>query len=326
MKVGDIPTVLLSNDPDDFMIRFFNDWQNKNIPRCACILSNTFYELEASVIDAMSDMNSRILPVGPLVFQTSSNVNDGDDDEEPCLAGAGSALLEEDHKSLLWLDKQSSGSVLYVSFGSVATVSLEQVKQLAWGLEMSQQAFLWVVRTDLVRDLKGDTTFQTTFAEFVHRTRDRALFVPWVPQALVLSHPAVAAFLTHCGWNSTIESICSGVPMLCWPQFVDQPTNCFYITRVWNVGLELDREVRTGLVLQEEVERKVRRIMSIRGDDQSDDPEIVLIRNNCRELRNASKKAVMKGGSSHTALLDFVQQMKQRACESGSDTDNNLHL
>ena len=101
--------------------------------------------------------------------------------------------------------------------------------------------------------------------------------------------------------------------MLGWPRLSEQNTNCRYITHVWKVGLELELDGKkySGLLLKEEVDSKVRRIMSIGGG--ADDPEIEMIRNNCRELRNASQKAVMKGGSSHTALLDFVHQMRQLA-------------
>ena len=320
MRVGDIPRALHF----DYILKFLQEWQIPCIPKCTWILVNTFHELEARAIDELrGNMHSTIYPIGPLVFTNPNcsadhhidNEQEQEHEQEPRAVGAGSALWEEDHKSLLWLDTQSSKSVLYVSFGSMAKVSIEQVKEIADGLEMSHHAFLWVIRADLLEyNLDGKASeFKTIFSEFLERTKDRALVAPWVPQTAVLSHPAVGAFLTHCGWNSTIESISCGVPMLGWPRLSEQNTNCRYITHVWKVGLELELDGKkySGLLLKEEVDSKVRRIMSIGGGD--DDPEIEMIRNNCRELRNASQKAVMKGGSSHRALLDFVHQMRQLA-------------
>ena len=319
MRVGDIPaTILTEND----MMKFNENWKRPCIPKCTSILINTFHDLEARVIDEMrGNMHSTIYPIGPLVFTNRNfstdhnNEEEEEEEEEPCAIGVGGVIWKEDSKSLSWLNTKSSKSVLYVSFGSIAKVSIEQVQELADGLEMSHHAFLWVIRADLLEtDIKGrGSEFQTMFSEFLERTKDRALVVPWVPQTAVLSHPAVGAFVTHCGWNSTIESISCGVPMLCWPQLAEQNTNSRYITHVWKVGLELEYDGKkySGLLLKEEVDSKVRRIMSVGGGD--DDPEIDMIRNNCRELKNASKKAVMKGGSSHTALLDFVRQMRQLA-------------
>ena len=243
MRVGDIPRALHF----DYILKFLQEWQIPCIPKCTWILVNTFHELEARAIDELrGNMHSTIYPIGPLVFTNPNcsadhhidNEQEQEHEQEPRAVGAGSALWEEDHKSLLWLDTQSSKSVLYVSFGSMAKVSIEQVKEIADGLEMSHHAFLWVIRADLLEyNLDGKASeFKAIFSEFLERTKDRALVAPWVPQTAVLSHPAVGAFLTHCGWNSTIESISCGVPMLGWPRLSEQNTNCRYITHVWKSG------------------------------------------------------------------------------------------
>ncbi|KAG4926496.1 hypothetical protein JHK85_052982 [Glycine max] len=93
-------------------------------------------------------------------------------------------------------------------------------------------------------------------SEFVNETSDRGLIASWRPQEQVLNQTSIGGFLTHCGWNSTIESICAGVPMLCWPFYVDQPTNCIYICNEWNIGVEIDTDVK-----REDVEKLVNELM-----------------------------------------------------------------
>ncbi|XP_024366402.1 7-deoxyloganetin glucosyltransferase [Physcomitrium patens] len=307
MRVNDIPTFLQTHDLNSYFIRFFRFTQNPLLPDCECLLFNTFHDLEGEILDAMTDINSNIYFVGPLVF--NSTENQVDEVEELSLAATASALWKEDPLSLSWLDNQKQNSVLFVSFGSIATMSIEQMQELALGLEMSGHAFLWVIRSDLIEDTHENKEFQIMLSDIMQRTQDRALLVPWVEQIAVLSHPSVAAFLTHCGWNSTIESISTGVPMLCWPRFAEQNTNCHYIKCVWEIGLDFKSQVKddTTIVSKEEVAKKVRKIMAIDGADL----EIDKIRTNARNLRIAARKAVSGGGSSHTAFMKFVQQIEK---------------
>ncbi|KAG0601343.1 hypothetical protein M758_11G103000 [Ceratodon purpureus] len=310
MKVEDLPTPLLTHEPDTFWYRFYQI-SNPLLPECDCILFNTFHDLEGDVLDAMSDMNSNIFAVGPLILNSTTTA---DGVEEVAIAGAGSALLDEDHLCLSWLDARSPNSVLYVSFGSIATMSVEQMQEFACGLEISGHAFIWVVRSDLIDDMCENKEFERIFSEFVERTKDRALLVSWAPQTAVLSHPSVAAFLTHCGWNSIIESVSSGVPMLGWPQFYDQNTNCRYITHVWKIGLRFESQVRDGsaVVPKEEVALKVRQIMAPDGTNM----EVDEIRSNSRNFQKAGREAVAKGGSSERALTTFVELVRKKAIHS----------
>jgi hypothetical protein len=310
MRVDDIPTFLLSHDLDSFWIRFFREDQNPLVPDLECVLYNTFYALEGDILDTMAgEMNSHIYPVGPLVFDSTASCDRVE--EELSLAGAGSAssLWEEDPISLAWLDHQTPNSVLFVSFGSITRVSMQQMQEFASGLELSKHAFLWVIRPDLIETICADNKYHMMFSDFVGRTSDRALLVPWAPQTAVLSHPSVAAFLTHCGWNSTIESISSGVPMLGWPRFADQNTNCHYIAHVWKIGLELqsyaDPDGNT-VVSKEEVALKVKKIMTC----DKTDLEIAKIRTNSKNFQMAARKAVQQGGSSQTALTKFVDLIR----------------
>ncbi|KAG0601347.1 hypothetical protein M758_11G103400 [Ceratodon purpureus] len=310
MKVGDLPTNMLSHDLDSFWYRLYQI-QNPLLTDCDCLIYNTFHALESDVLDSMSDMNSNIFALGPLILKLTTAL---DGVEEVAIAGAGSALLDEDHICLSWLDARSPNSVLYVSFGSIATMSVEQMQEFACGLEMSGHAFIWVVRSDLIEDMCENKEFERIFSEFVVRTKDRALLVPWAPQTAVLSHPSVAAFLTHCGWNSIIESVASGVPMLGWPRFADQSTNCHYVAHVWNIGLDFLSEVRgeSAVVTKEEVALKVRQIMAPDGTDTKVDN----IQSNSRNFQMAARKAVAKGGSSQTALTAFVELVQKKAKQS----------
>lgn len=309
LKVQDLPTQVLP-PPDHYFLRIHRDIQNPLIPDCECILFNTFLDLEDEALAAMTGhLNSNVFAVGPLVLSST----DGSV-EKVAIAGAGSALREEDPVALSWLDDQSPKSVLFVSFGSIATVSIEQMQELAYGLEMSGHAFLWVIRTDTIENMcEENQEFETMFDEFVTRTRDRGLLVPWAPQTAVLSHPSVAAFLTHCGWNSAIESIASGVPMLAWPRFGDQTTNCHYITDVWRIGLELQvtaDKIGNGIVDRKEIDQKVRKML---GKEEAGDLEVDAIRTNSRKLELAARKAIARGGSSQVALAKFVEFIQKRS-------------
>jgi len=267
------------------------------------------------VLNAMKGfMNENLFAVGPLVLE-STTVNGV---EEVSMPGIGSGLLEEDPVSLSWLDGQKPNSVLFVSFGSIVTASMEQMREFAFGLEASNTAFLWVIRPDLIDDTSQSKECQTMFAELVKRTQNRALLVPWAPQTAVLSHPAVGAFLTHCGWNSTLESISSGVPMLGWPRFADQNTNSHYVTSVWKVGLELRQstaEDGSAVVLKDEIADKVKKIM---GDSETEDLEVSEIRRNARNLQMAARNAVSNGGSSQAALSQFVKLITSLRTKDGS--------
>ncbi|KAL7245643.1 hypothetical protein ACSBR2_000887 [Camellia fascicularis] len=127
----------------------------------------------------------------------------------------------------------------------------QQLIEFAWGLVNSKKTFLWVIRPDLVVD---DSAILPP--DFVNETKERGLLASWCPQEQVLSHPSVGGFLTHCGWNSTLESICSGVPMLCWPFFAEQQTNCWLCCKEWGIGMEINSDVK-----REEVESLITELM-----------------------------------------------------------------
>ncbi|KAE8711434.1 hypothetical protein F3Y22_tig00110293pilonHSYRG00032 [Hibiscus syriacus] len=203
-----------------------------------------------------------------------------------------SSLLTEDDKCISWLDKQSPESVIYVSFGSIASIDKQELIEVAWGLANSKQPFLWVVRPDSVRGLDWNEPLQNGFQESVG---ERGCIVKWTPQKEVLAHISVGGFWSHGGWNSTIESICEGVPMICKPFFGDQHLNSSYICKVWKIGLEL-HELERG-----NIERTIRRLMvDMEGNE---------IRTRAMDLKEKAALSLMERGSSSCSLHDLTNQI-----------------
>eukprot|EP01018_Ginkgo_biloba_P036017 Gb_08878 [translate_table: standard] len=252
------------------------------------VLVNTFAELEGKeAIDGLSINGCPALAVGPVFLPEF-------------LEGRESAfsMWEEDTHCLQWLDMQKPASVLYVSFGSIAVKSKQQLQELALGLEASEQPFLWVIRSDM-----AGGKYMVLPEGFEDRTKDRALIIEWAPQLKVLSHTSVGGFLTHNGWNSMLESISMGVPMIGWPEFADQYHNCSFAKEIWKIGTDLGHEEEI-LVKKEEVEKVVRAVMQ--GSEGNE------LRKSAVELKVYSTKAVTEGGSSFRNIDKFVEDMKGR--------------
>ncbi|KAK2420029.1 7-deoxyloganetin glucosyltransferase [Trifolium repens] len=167
----------------------------------------------------------------------------------------------------------------------------EQLLEFAWGLTKSKKPFLWIInRSDLV--IGG--SFILSF-EFENEISDRGLIAGWCPQEQVLNHPSIGGFLTHCGWNSTLESICAGVPMLCWPFFADQPTNCRYICNEWEIGMEIDTNVK-----REEVEKLINKLMV--GEKGKK------MRQKSLELKKMAEENTSPGGFSYMNLDKVINE------------------
>ncbi|WOL01361.1 hypothetical protein Cni_G10077 [Canna indica] len=242
------------------------------------IICNSFHEIEAPVFAYAPD----ILPVGPL----RSGHRPGK------LVGH---FWPEDQECLTWLDRQLPGSVIYAAFGSTTIFDHRQFQALALGLQsISDRPFLWVVRPDLI----GDSTdaYARGFLEGVGR---RGKMVGWSPQHEVLAHPSVGCFISHCGWNSTIEGVSNGVPFLCWPFFADQFVNQGYICDVWRTGLKLVPD-ESGVVTREEIKLKVEEVL---GD--------VEMKARAMSLKEIGHKSASKGGTSFENFNRFVAALKE---------------
>ncbi|GKB45236.1 7-deoxyloganetin glucosyltransferase-like protein [Tanacetum coccineum] len=250
MRLKDMPTLLRTTNPEDILINFLIRETSRSKSASAIVL-NTFDELESDVLNELSSIYPRVYTIGPLHTIANSLVNND-------FQLLGSSLWKEETECLEWLDSKEPNSVVYVNFGSITVITPEQLNEICWGLANSSQTFLWVIRPDLV---SGNC--QILQKEFMEATNDRRLLASWCPQEKVLNHPSVGGFLTHSGWNSTLESICSGVPMICWPFFAEQQTNCWYSCNRWGIGMEMDSDVN-----RKQIEKLVRTLMvEKKGED-----------------------------------------------------------
>ena len=243
IRLRDIPSFIRTTDPNDIMLEFPLR-EAERARKASALIFNTFDALEHEVLDALSQMFPPIYTIGPL-HKLMSQIQDND------LKLMESNLWKEEPECLEWLDSKEPNSVVYVNFGSITVMTSQQLNEFAWGLVNSNQTFLWIIRPDL---LSGDAAILPP--EFVAETKERGLLAGWCPQEQVLSHPAVGGFLTHNGWNSTIESVSTGVPMICWPFFAEQQTNCRYCCTEWGIGMEIDSDVK-----RDEIERLVKELM-----------------------------------------------------------------
>ncbi|KAE8811233.1 DIMBOA UDP-glucosyltransferase BX8-like [Hordeum vulgare] len=238
------------------------------------VILNTFTDLEDVDIQKIIDgVGVPVYAIGPL-YKISS--------------GAQSSLLSPDQTCLDWLDKQEAESVLFVSLGSLASMGQEELVETAWGLANSRLPFLWVIRPDAVQS-SGKVGLPDGFEE---ETRGRGMVVNWAPQQDVLGHQAVGGFWTHNGWNSTLESICEGVPMICRPHFADQMINARYVEQVWKVGFELEGKLERG-----NIERGI--IKLFRGEEGGE------MRRRANDLKDKATLCIKKGGSSQT-MVDLL--------------------
>ncbi|VAI69256.1 unnamed protein product [Triticum turgidum subsp. durum] len=225
MRLRDLPTFLRATDPDDIMFNFFVH-ETAAMSQASAVVINTWDELDSPLLDAMSKLLPPIYTVGPLHLTVRNNVP-----EESPLAGIGSNLWKEQDAPLRWLDGRPPCSVVYVNFGSITVMSKEHLLEFAWGLANTGYTFLWNVRPDLV---KGDDEAALP-PEFSAAIEGRSMLSTWCPQE---------------------KGICGGVPMLCWPFFAEQQTNCRYKCTEWGIGMEIGDDVR-----RTEVEAMIREVM-----------------------------------------------------------------
>ena len=272
-----------------------------HLPKCDGIIINTVESLEPWAVKALREgtclRGTHVPPiycVGPLI----ANHEGGNE-------GGG-----QRHECLSWLDSQPSGSVVYLAFGSMGLFSMEQTREIAVGLERSGIRFLWVIRAPpsedkakwLQRAPEPDLHFILPTG-FLERTRDRGLVVKsWAPQTAVLRHKAVGGFVTHCGWNSTLETICAAVPMVAWPLYSEQRFNKILLVEQMGVALPMN-ESKDQFVSSVEIERRVKQVIGLKEGD--------VIRKRVLDLSHEAKVALSEGGSSKMALAKLVESWKR---------------
>ncbi|ONK80725.1 uncharacterized protein A4U43_C01F21040 [Asparagus officinalis] len=264
------------------------------------VVVNSFDDLETIYHDQyQSAIGKKVWNIGPLSLYNGDVVD---------VTARGNKASIDEERCLMWLDSMKPSSVVYVSFGSLARTIPSQLIEIGLALEASNCPFIWVIKAG-----ERFSEVQEWLSEFEKRTRNRGLIIRgWAPQVMILSHLAVGGFMTHCGWNSTLESISAGVPMITWPHFAEQFLNEKMIVEVLKIGISVGVKIPTiwGMdtddvsVKKEDVEKAVRSLFE--GD------EAEKRRQRAKEFAEKAQKTVEEGGSSYANLTHLVQYIKAR--------------
>lgn len=258
------------------------------------IVVNTFRELESYAINSLSSGGTpKVYPIGPVLD----------------LNGPSKWHPDRAHYETVvkWLDNQPTSSVVFLCFGSMGSLNGPQVREIAVGLERAGFRFLWSVREppktqlDLPSDYV-DLNEASLPNGFLERTAGMGLVCGWIPQVTVLAHRAIGGFVSHCGWNSILESLWYGVPIATWPIYAEQQLNAFELVKELGLAVEIRldyREGRDDLIPAEEVERGIKRLME--GDGRA--------REKIREMRDKSRTTLMENGSSYESLGALVKDL-----------------
>ncbi|KAJ3679760.1 hypothetical protein LUZ60_017771 [Juncus effusus] len=269
------------------------------------MLINTFDELEGQFIEHYENViRKRVWAIGPMCLCNKSVKMKANRGME------GDVNLSQ---VLTWLERRNVGSVLYVNFGSLVYVNALQLIELGSGLEASKKPFVWVIKKkEMIPQVK-----EWLSGGFEERTRDRGLILTgWVPQMVVLSHRAVGGFITHCGWNSILEAICMGVPMITWPYFQDQFVNEKLVVDVLKIGISLGVKMPnyysdSVLVRKDDVKIKVSALM--------DEEEGKETRARVESFAKKAKKAMENGGSSYVNITDMIHYFKELKAQKNEE-------
>ncbi|KAM0945981.1 putative scopoletin glucosyltransferase [Dioscorea sansibarensis] len=288
-----IPGLLLTEKPE------LRVQMGESVRRSFGLIGNSFYHLENDYVDRLKSSGMKLWNVGPVSLCNK--------DELDMTARGGDGLSEnsvELNECFVWLAKQRRNSVLYVSFGSLTRFTKAQLREIATGLEISGHPFIWAMKDDNnVHDWMPEG-----FKERVLDERKGIIIFGWAPQVLLLNQDEVGGFLTHCGWNSSLESICAGVPMITWPMFAEQSFNEKLIVDVLKVGVAIgvkvcsSKEEERVLVKREEIRKAVEELMGD-GEDK------VRRRRRAEELQEMAKKRIEEGGTSYDDLSCLIEEL-----------------
>ncbi|XP_022762575.1 UDP-glycosyltransferase 43-like [Durio zibethinus] len=285
-----LPTSVLKRNKDGYSC-YLN--HARRYKETMAIVINTFLELEPHAIDSLSVSGlPPVYPVGPILD----------------LAGAAQWHLDGAQQDCImkWLDEQPPSSVVFLCFGSMGSLDGPQLREIAIGLERCGHRFLWSIREPPKGklDLPGEHSNLAAVLPvgFLDRTAGFGLVCGWVRQVDVLAHRAIRGFVSHCGWNSILESLWYGVPIATWPVYAEQQMNAFELVKELGLGMEIRLDYREGrdLVLAEELERGLRRLMG--GEDDE-------VRTKVREMKSKSRVALMENGSSYKSLGSLIQEI-----------------
>ena len=288
LRRRDLPGFCRVDDIYEPKLQLMNFETRQNTRAHAAIL-NTFEDLEGPILSHIRTQIPNLYSIGPLHSHLKSRL----ETKIKEFSESSGSLWEEDRSCLTWLDSQPPKSVIYVSFGSITIITRDQLLEFWHGLVNSGQRFLWVMRPDSITGNDGESKIPMELEE---GTKARGYTVDWAPQEEVLNHLAIGGFVTHSGWNSTLESIVAGVPMICWPYFGDQLTNSRFVSEVWKIGLDMkdtcDRVV---------IEKMVRDVMDVKKEELLEKAD---------QMAKLARKSVSEGGSSYCNFERLVHEIR----------------
>lgn len=259
------------------------------------ILVNTFEELESMYVRGYEKVVRKIWCIGPLSLHDKLILDRfGREDNH------NKTSTDETELCLNFLSSKKPCSVVYACFGSLSRIRASQLKELALGLEASSHPFIWVIgKNDCCEEIEKWLEEES----FEERNRGRGIIVRgWAPQVEILSHPSTGGFLSHCGWNSALEAVSAGVPMIAWPMIAEQFLNEKLIVEVLKIGVGIGVEAGEVLVKNEDVKKAIEQVMEQGGDGEHR-------RNRAREMKEKAHKAVQDGGSSASNCKLFLQDI-----------------
>ncbi|KAI3519465.1 hypothetical protein L1887_08609 [Cichorium endivia] len=292
--VPGVPPIHSSHFPPHLVDNKSSTYKNfintaRNMAKSSGIIANTFIGFEERAVGTLRD--GKCIPDGP----TPPTYFIG-----PLIAG-GNQMDPSENECLKWLNSQPIKSVVFLCFGSMGVFKKEQLKEISIGLERSEQRFLWVVRDPPNESNSGgkELGLDAILPEgFLAGTRDKGLVVKnWAPQPAILSHESVGGFVSHCGWNSVLEAVVAGVPMVAWPLYAEQKMNRVYLVEEMKVAVAVDMS-SDGFVTATVVEEKVKELMQ--GEEGKVLKEQIL------EMSRRAKAATRDGGSSRIEFFKLT--------------------
>jgi hypothetical protein len=291
----DLPSFLVASNTYAFAIPTLQEQlkalEKQGNPR---ILVNTFDSLEPEALTVIKEYN--LIAIGPLIPSAFLGGKDPSD------TSFGGDLFQrsKDHY-IEWLNSKPTSSVIYVSFGSLAVLAKQQLEEIARGLLDCGRPFLWVIRSKENEEEKEEEKLSCR-----EELKERGMIVPWCSQVEVLSHPSLGCFVTHCGWNSTSESLVCGVPVVAFPQWSDQCTNAKLIEDVWKTGVRVTAN-EDGIVEGDEIKRCLELVIG--GGERGEE-----MRRNAKKWRDLAREASKEEGSSYKNLKAFVDEIEEGRC------------
>ncbi|KAK4436511.1 7-deoxyloganetic acid glucosyl transferase [Sesamum alatum] len=275
LRVRDLPSFCRVEDASDPQLQHVVSETHRATCAHGLIL-NTLEDLEEPALARIRANFPKLYVIGPLhgYFRPLRSPN---------------SLSEEGRSCIEWLDDQPLKSVVFVSFGNMTVLKSQQLVEFWHGLVNSGKPFLWVVPANLTAGCRIPT-------EFIDGSGKRGKVVDWAPQEEVLSHPATGGFLTHGGWNSTLESIYEGVPMICWPFYADQQVNSRLVEEVWRIGVDMK-----DICDRKTVEKAVRELMEVRREE---------LLKSSKEMARLARTSIGQGGSSYVNLDCLIKDIK----------------